>query len=69
MSESMIMEELKLLRERIDRIEKMLGFIVDRLLPEEEMSEGDHEALREALEEHKRGETVSLEDAIKQLEE
>ena len=69
MSESALLQELKLLRERVDRIEGMLEFIVDRLLPEEEMSEDDREALREALEEHGRGETIPLEEAVKRLEE
>ena len=64
-----MLQELKLLRERVDRIERMLEFIVDRLLPEEEMSDEDREALREALEEHRRGETVPLEEALKRLEE
>ena len=69
MSESALLQELKLLRERVDRIEGMLEFIVDRLLPEEEMSEDDREALREALEEYGRGEMIPLEEAVKRLEE
>jgi len=69
MSESVLVRELELLKERVDRIERMLEFIVDRLLSEEEMSEEDREALREALEEYRRGETISLEEAIRRLEE
>ena len=69
MSESALLQELRLLRERVDRIERMLEFVLDRLLPEEEMTEEDREALREALEEHRRGETIPLEEAVKRLEE
>jgi len=69
MSESALLQELKMLRERVDRIERILEFLVDRLLPEEEMSEDDREALREALEEHRKGETILLEEALKRLEE
>ena len=63
-----MLQELRLLRERVDRIERILEFIVDRLLPEEEMSDEDREALREALEEHRRGETVPLEELLKLFE-
>ena len=69
MSESALLQELRLLRERVDRIERVLESVLDRLLTEEEMSEEDREALREALEEHRRGETVPLEEALKRLEE
>ena len=69
MSEAALTQELRLLRERVDRIERMLWFIVDRLLPEEEMSEEDREALREALEEYRRGRTIPLEEALKRLED
>jgi len=44
-----------------------LEFVMDRLLPEE-MSEEGREALREALEEHRRGETLPLEEALKRLD-
>jgi len=44
-----------------------LEFVLDRLLPEE-MSEEGREALREALEEHRRGETLPLEEALKRLD-
>ncbi|RLE65838.1 MAG: hypothetical protein DRJ38_03105 [Thermoprotei archaeon] len=67
MSESALLQELKLLRERVDKIERILEFIVERLLPEEEMTEEDRKALREALEEYRRGETIPLEEALKQL--
>ncbi len=56
-----------MLRERVNRIEGMLWFIVDRLLPGEEMSGEDREVLREALEEYRKGETVPLEEAVKRL--
>jgi len=69
MSESVLQQELRLLKQRVDKIERMLEFIVDRFLAEEDMSEEDREALREALEEHKRGKTILLEDVFKQLEE
>ncbi|RLE65415.1 MAG: hypothetical protein DRJ47_05370 [Thermoprotei archaeon] len=69
MSESAILQELKLLKERINRIEKMLEVIIERFLPEEEMSEEDYEALREALEEYRKGETIPLNEALKHLEE
>jgi|GEM_PF-1183153 len=67
MSESALLQELKLLRERVDKIERILEFIVERLLSEEEMTEEDRKALREALEEYRRGETIPLEEALKQL--
>ncbi|RLE78850.1 MAG: hypothetical protein DRJ51_08850 [Thermoprotei archaeon] len=60
MSESAVLQELKLLKERVDRIEKMLEVIIERFLPEEEMGEEDYEALREALEEYRKGETIPL---------
>lgn len=69
MSEHVILQELKQLREKVDKIEKMLEYIVDSLLPEEEMSDEDRETLREALEEHRKGETIPLEEVLKQLEE
>jgi len=69
MSEHVILQELKRLREKVDRIEKMLEYIVGSLLPEEEMSDEDRETLREALEEHRKGETIPLEEVLKQLEE
>ncbi len=67
MSESALLQELKSLRERVDRIEKMLELVMNRLLPEEEMTEDDRTALREALEEHQKGETIPLEEALKRL--
>jgi len=56
-----------MLRKKVDRIERLLWFIVDGLLPREEMTEEDREALREALEEYRKGETVPLEEAVKRL--
>ena len=47
----------------------MLEVIIERFLPEEEMSEEDYEALREALEEYRKGETIPLNEALKHLEE
>ena len=64
-----MLRELELLRVRVDRIERVLEFIVERLLPEEEMTEDDREALREALEEYRRGETIPLEEVLERLEE
>ena len=69
MYELALLQELRSLRERVDRIERMLEFIVDRLIPEEEMSKEDREALKKALEEHRKGETIPLEEALEQLEE
>ena len=45
MSESAVLQELRLLRERVDRVERMLEFVLDRLLPEE-IGDGDRETLR-----------------------
>jgi len=56
-----------MLRERVNRIEKLLWFIVDGLLLGEEIGEEDREALREALEEYRRGETIPLEEAVRRL--
>jgi len=61
------LQKLRLLKERIDRIEKLLEVIIERFLPEEEMSEEDYEALREALEEYKKGETIPLSEALRCL--
>jgi len=46
----------------------MLEYIVDSLLPEEEMSGEDREALRQALEERRKGETTPLKEALRQLQ-
>ena len=53
-----IQGELKLIRRRLEAIEEALS---------EEMSADDAEALRQAMEEHKRGETISLEEAARRL--
>lgn len=50
--------ELRLIRRRLEAIEEALS---------EEMSADDAEALRQAMEERKRGETVSLEEAARRL--
>ncbi len=49
MSEPTILQELKLLRERINRIESILEFIMNRLLPEEEMGGEVCKALKETM--------------------
>ena len=67
MYELALLQELRSLRERVDRIERMLELIVDRLIPEEEMSKEDREALKKALEEHRKSETIPLEEALEQL--
>jgi len=53
-----IQGELKLIRRRLEAIEDALS---------EEMSADDAEALREAMEEHKRGETISLGETARRL--
>ena len=68
MSEQATLQELKRLREKVDKIEKMLEYIVDSMLPEEEISDEDCEALRQALEEHRKGETTPLKEALRQLQ-
>ena len=50
-------KEIKLIRLRLEALMEMLS--------EEELGEDDKKALREALEEHRRGETVSLEEALR----
>ena len=52
-------EELALIRARLDALEDLLS--------EEEVSEEDRAALEEVLEEHKRGETVPLDEALRKL--
>ena len=44
-SESALLKELRLLRERVDRVERMLEFVLDRLHTEE-IGDGDRETLR-----------------------
>lgn len=53
-----IQRELKLIRRRLEAIEDALS---------EEMSVDDAEALREAVEEHKRGKTISLKEVTRRL--
>ena len=48
--------EIKLIRLRLEALEEMLS---------EEMGEDDKRALEEALEEHKRGETINLEEVLR----
>jgi len=52
-------EELVLIRARLDALEELLS--------EEEASEEDRAALEEAMEEHKRGETIPLDEALRKL--
>jgi len=51
--------ELKLIRAKLEALEEMLS--------EEEVSEDDKKALEEALEEHKRGKTIPLDEALRKL--
>lgn len=51
--------ELKLIRAKLEALEEMLS--------EEEVSEEDKKALEEALEEHKRGKTIPLDEALRKL--
>ena len=53
-----IQEELRLIRSRLEAIEEMLS---------EEMTPEDHEALKEAMDDHKKRETISLDEAIRRL--
>jgi len=50
--------ELKLIRHRLEAIEEALS---------EEMSANDKEGLKQALKEHEKGETISLEEAVRRL--
>jgi len=54
-----IRAEIRIIRMKIEAIEEILG---------EEMSEEDRKALKEALEEHRRGLTVPLEEVEKEVE-
>ncbi|MDH2901723.1 MAG: hypothetical protein PXY39_12210 [archaeon] len=49
MSQTSVQRELRLIRQRLEAIEEVLG---------EEMSESDKHALKEALREHKEGKSV-----------
>jgi len=66
MSEA-VLNELRLLRDRINRVEELLETVVEVLMHEDVLSEDDREALREALAEHEKGETLTLEEAAKTL--
>jgi predicted nucleic-acid-binding protein len=66
MSEA-VLNELRLLRDRVDRVEELLETVVEVLMHEDVLSEDDREALREALAEHEKGETLTLEEAAKTL--
>ena len=66
MSVRAVLKELRDIKERVERVERLLEELVDRLTLRE-LSDEDLMALKMALEEHRRGETVSLEDAIREL--
>ncbi|MEM3580009.1 MAG: hypothetical protein QXQ64_01945 [Candidatus Bathyarchaeia archaeon] len=66
MSEAVV-KELRLLREKVDRVEELLETVLEVLTREDELSEDDREALEEALKEHEKGETITLEEAAKTL--
>ena len=53
-----IQAEIRLIRQRLEAIEEALS---------EEMSADDLTALREAEQEHKKGETISLDEAARRL--
>jgi len=53
-----IEKELELIRYRLEAIEEVLA---------EEMSAEDAEDLKKSLKEHEKGETVSLQDAVRRL--
>ncbi len=63
MSEA-VAKELRLLRERV---EELLETVLEVLTHEDELSDDDREALEEALKEHEKGETMTLEEASKTL--
>jgi len=50
--------ELRLIRYRLEAIEEALS---------EEVSTNDKEDLKQALKEHEKGETISLEEAVRRL--
>ena len=52
-------EELALIRARLEALEELLS--------EEEASEDDRAALKEALEEHQRGKAIPLDEALRKL--
>lgn len=54
-----LFKEVRLIRLRLEALEDMLS--------EEKAGEDDRRALKEALEEHKRGETISLEEALRKM--
>lgn len=57
------MNELRLLRDRVNRVEELLETLVEVLTHLDVLSVDDREALKEALTEHERGETLTLEEA------
>ncbi|RLI30700.1 hypothetical protein DRO48_02680 [Candidatus Bathyarchaeota archaeon] len=67
MSGQVVLQELRLVRKRIERIEKLLEELLERLT-EDTLTEDDLEALKEAMQEYRLGQTISLE-TIKEKEE
>lgn len=63
----LVAEELRLLRKKVDRVEELLETVLEVLTREDELSEDDLKALEEALSEHEKKETLTLEEAAKTL--
>ena len=66
MSVGAVLRELRDIKERVERVEKLLETLID-MLAGGELSDEDLKALKIALEEYRRGETISLEKAVKEL--
>ena len=58
----MIYEEVRKVREEIGRLEDLIEALLIEGLPETELSPGELEEVRRALEEVKRGEYMTLEE-------
>ena len=58
----MIYEEVRKVREEIGRLEDLIEALLIEGLPETELSPGELEEVRRALEEMKRGEYMTLEE-------
>jgi len=58
----MIYEEVRKVREEIGRLEDLIEALLIEGLPEAELSPGELEEVRRALEEMKRGEYMTLEE-------
>ena len=66
MTEAEILEKMY---EKLENLEKKVEEIRMALIPEEEATKEELELIRKAREEIKRGEYVSLEDALEELKE